>query len=433
MRRFLSRSGIAAAFGLGAAQAMLRLVFGFFSIKVTAVVLGPSGLTLVAQLNNFISLCQAVLANGAGAAVVRLASEHADEGERRQAVLRTAWKMVAVLGGVAALSIVVLSPWISSALLAGEHHPWAIALAGLAVWALACNTIIIGTLNAAQRMAHVATANMLATIGGFVIFVPACWRWGLEGGLVGSALAYFATLASSALMFQRSSAVHWREFRGVFSRPEAKRILDFYPMLLAHSAMAPLTLLLLRDVMSRSLGLEATGHWQAVWRLSEVYLSVITTSMGLYFMPKLGQVIRNPVALRREVLRTFTIVVALTSAIAATIFVCRELIVHWVFAPSFAPMLKLMPFQLLGDVVKTAAWTLGYVLVALVRRRWYVGVEVVSPLLFAGAAALLVPKAGALGVTWAYVLSAAVQLVLVGMALRDVVWPRRPNEREVSA
>ena len=52
------------AFRLGALQALVRLVCSFASVKLTAVYLGPAGLALIAQFNNFMSLCQGVIVTG---------------------------------------------------------------------------------------------------------------------------------------------------------------------------------------------------------------------------------------------------------------------------------------------------------------------------------------------------------------------------------
>jgi len=202
-------------------------------------------------------------------------------------------------------------------------------------------------------------------------------------------------------------------------------------MLLMHSTMTPLALIALRELMSSELGLTQTGHWQAAWRLSETYLAVVTSSVSMYFLPKLGELASQPAKLRQEVLRTVSAVAIITASIATVLFVGREWVVRWVFAPSFAPMAELMPWQLAGDVLKTVAWSLGFVLVALVRRRWYMTLELIVPVLYVGIAALLLPQVGIIGTVWAYGLSSIVQLVLAAVALRDILLTQRePQDGE---
>ena len=85
-----------------------------------------------------------------------------------------------------------------------------------------------------------------------------------------------------------------------------------------------------------------------------------------------------------------------------------------------------MPMQLVGDVLKMAGWTLGFVLVATVRSRWYIAIELVVPLVFIVMARVLGASMGVSGVTMAYVAAGAAQCLMAFVALRDVIFIRRP-------
>jgi len=184
--------------------------------------------------------------------------------------------------------------------------------------------------------------------------------------------------------------------------------------------MSPLGLILIRDMVASHLGLATAGLWQATWRVSEIYLGVVMASLSLYFLPRLGEVVGTP-ALREEIVRTFARAVGTTVAVALTIFLLRDWVVRIVFTEEFLPVRDLMPFQLLGDVLRMAAWTLGFVLVALVRSRWYIALEMLIPAIYFGGALYLVPKFGARGVTWAYCLAGATHFAISVFALRDVL------------
>jgi len=83
--------------------------------------------------------------------------------------------------------------------------------------------------------------------------------------------------------------------------------------------------------------------------------------------------------------------------------------------------------QLVGDVLKMTGWTLGFVLVATVRSRWYIAIELVVPLVFIVMARVLGASMGVSGVTTAYVVAGAVQCTMAFIALRDVIFIRSPT------
>lgn len=420
------------ALGMGGMHSLLRLVLSFVSIKFTAIYLGPSGLALVAQLGNFISICHGLLGGGLGTATARLYPEFHGDRAGRKRFLATAWHLAAVSAVVSIVTIAAASGPIAQWLLTSGEHRTAVMLAGVAVACLVLNTVIMSAINGTGELGRVVTSNVIASAVGCAVYVPASVAWGISGGLIGYAISQMVFLPVSLAILRGSPSVAFEDFRGRFDRAQAQRILAFVPMLMAHSVISPLGLILIRDLVASQLGLATAGLWQATWRLSEVYLGVVMASLSLYFHPRLGEVIGTP-ALREEIVRTFTRAVGITAAIALLLFLMRDWVVRIVFTEEFLPVRDLMPFQLLGDVLRMAAWTLGFVLVALVRSRWYIALEILVPAIYLGGALFLVPQFGVLGVTWAYCLAGAAHFAISAFALRDVLIRGSDGHRSAQA
>jgi PST family polysaccharide transporter len=407
-------------------------VLSFITIKFTAIYLGPSGLALVAQLGNFISICHGILGGGIGAATARLYAELSRDREGRKRFLATAWRLAAVFAVASIVTIALASGPLARWLLTSDEHRTAVMLAGVAVACLVLNTVIVSAINGAGEMGRVVAAYALASVAGFAVYVPASVVWGIPGGLIGYAISQTVCLPVSLAILRGSSGVAPEDFRGNFDRAEARRILGFVPMLIAHSTMSPLGLILIRDTVASHLGLATAGLWQATWRISEIYLGVVMASLSLYFLPRLGEVVGTP-ALREEIVRTFARAVGITAAVALSIFLLRDWVVRIVFTEEFLPVRDLMPFQLLGDVLRMAAWTCGFVLVALVRSRWYIALEILIPAIYFAGALMLVPRFGAQGVTWAYCLAGATHFAISVFALRDVLFQDSEGRSRSSA
>jgi PST family polysaccharide transporter len=408
------------ALGWGAIHSLLGLVLSFFTIKLTAIYLGPSGLALVAQLGNFISICNGILAGGLGTAINRLYPEFEHDRAGRKRFLATAWRLASLFAAVLIVVIALASAPLGRWLLHSDEHGTAVVLAGVAVACLVLATVIVSAINAAGEMGRVVACYAIVSVVAFAVYVPASVVWGIPGGLIGFAISQSVCLPVSLAILRWSSSVALEDFHGRFDRTEAQRILGFVPMLVAHSTMSPLGLILIRDMVTSHLGLATAGIWQATWRLSEVYLGVIMASLSLYFLPRLGEVMGTP-TLRKEIVQTLARVVGATAAVALTIFLLRDWVVRIVFTEEFLPVRDLMLFQLLGDVLRMAAWTLGFVLVALVRSRWYIALEILIPAIYFGGALFLVPEFGARGVTLAYCLAGATHFAISAFALRDIL------------
>lgn len=419
------------AFGLGSAQVLVRLACSFISIKFTAVYLGPGGLAQVAQFNSLVTLGQGLIGAGVTTAVVRVTPEYQGDADRQSALWATSARIALGLAATGMVALVLASPWLAGRLLGDANLAWAIGLCALAIAASVFNNLLLGILNGLRAIGRVVQSNVLATMAGLLVFAPACVHWGLVGGLAGSALVYAVALAVTLMLLPGQGGFALRRMVGAYDKEQARRIWAFYPMLVAHATLSPLSTMLVRDAMSTSLSLHAAGLWQAAWRLSEVYLMLITTSVSLFFMPRLGELAQQAAALRSEVWRTLAAVLAITAASALAIGLLRDVLVRAVFSSAFDGAQALMPVQLLGDVLKMGAWTLGFVLVSQVKTRWYVAIEVLVPLIFVLATKALIPTLGPIGAMWAYVTASLVHLLLALVALRKTLITRLAQPTQV--
>jgi len=407
---------------LGAARALVRLACSFISVKLTAVYLGPTGLALIAQFNNFMTLCQSIVISGLETAVARLAAEYNDDHERRNRLLRTAATVGVGLGVPTALAVVVASPLLASWLLQEEAYSWVFVVGAFSILAAIANAVLMAAFSARGDILRVVASNILATIVGVIVFAPASVHWGVAGGLYASSGIYVISLLISLVVLYGSPLIKYKEFVGKFDLAEGKRIASFYPMLIVHSVTAPLSLILIRSHVASVLSLESAGWWQACWRLSETYLMVVMLSVTTQYMVRLGEAANSPRRLRSEMGKTLLLAAGGTCVLAAAIFLLRTLIVRMLFSSAFLPVADYMGLQLIGDVLKMIGIIMGYVLVATVRSRWYIAIEIIVPGIFIGMVHVLGGQLGVNGVTTAYVISGAAHCLLSLVALRDLVF-----------
>ncbi len=179
---FKEKFGLSRAFGLGAGVTVVRLICGFISIKVTAVYLGPGGLTLVAQINNFINMTHQVISQGVSTATVRLLSEVKQDVTLKAQLLGTVGSLTALLVVLAAVLILPLSALIAPWLLHAPGYTWIVVLSVPALAALVVNGVCLSILNSHGENGRVSASLMVSTVLGLVLFAPACVLVGHPGG-----------------------------------------------------------------------------------------------------------------------------------------------------------------------------------------------------------------------------------------------------------
>jgi O-antigen/teichoic acid export membrane protein len=411
------------------AQTLVRLACSFASIKVTAVYLGPAGLALTAQLGNFISLLQATLGNGPNTAMVNLSAQAREEDpERASAVVGTALRVVTGMGLLASLLLLLLHRPVAQWLLGDEGQWPTVVLLALLFPGVLLGQMYLSLFSAQRRFQFVSGANILATVVGAVVFVGLCAAYGLQGGLIGTVVAYPLVFLAGLWLGRREAPTrllaHWKSARPGLAR----EVFSFYPMLLVHSIAMPLALLLVRDTMMSRFGAGDAGLWQSAVRLSDMYTMVVITTLSMYSLPTLSAA-RGAQEFRALLLRLVGACLGLALVAGAVLFAARELIVHIVFTPQFAPVAQLWPWQLLGDVFLLAGWPMRSALTAQ-RRTWaYMAVEAGIGLGLVGVTTLLAARMGPVAGNMAH--AAVWSTVFVVLALLHLpTWRCRVRVKE---
>lgn len=418
------------ALGWSSISAVLKIALGFFSAKVSAVYLGPAGMVLVGQINNFMQVTAGAIGNGANTAVVNLTAERTTR-ESLQQMWGSAMRFVLAVAGLTAFVVACAAGPLSSWLLFSPDYWPVVVVAGLVMVLAVADNVVTGALNGLKQVNSIARAGIASSVAEFAVFVTLTYSFGVWGALFGMTVVYGMRLAISCSIAFRSGVIRPHELFGGFSAGSLREIGRFYPMLLAHSIALPLGLLLVRSLVVRSAGLEAGGFLQAAWRLSDVYVAVLTTALGLYFMAQFSSLkddAERGALLRRTVLQ----VGAATASAAIGIYLLRDLVVRVVLTPEFLPMTFLLPFQLLGDVLRMACYPLQMALVSRRRVSSYVAQAVAAPAAYALLTYLWVPRLGVEGAPMAYATAYAVVLVALVVVSRDTFFcfATSPESRE---
>ena len=152
-----------------------------------------------------------------------------------------------------------------------------------------------------------------------------------------------------------------------------------------------------------------------------MYLLVITTSLSVYYLPRLAE-LRNKNELRKEIFSVYKLIIPLLIAATIVIYFLRKVIIRILFTKEFAGMQELFGFQLIGDIFKMAGWILGYLMIAKAMTKTYITMEFVSysgQVLFScGFVALY----GTVGATIGYAVGNLLYFVIMVIIFRKILF-----------
>jgi polysaccharide transporter, PST family len=401
--------------------ALARIGAGLVTMKVLAVLTGPAGTALAAQMQSLVSIPVTAMAGGLGNGVIKYVSEHRADPERQAAFIHSALALCIGSGALFAAAMWVFSQPLALLVLGSPKYAGALGVAAAAISFLIVNGMLTSLLNGLQDIPRYALASAAGIIVGASIVWILTFGWGLKGALTAVAIGQAPALAITAVLVARSGRAR---FAGLFRGPDirASAMLGrFVLMSCTTAALVPTSHIIVRNFLMHELSPEAAGYWQGMARISEVYLFVITSALTTYYLPRLSEV-QDKAGLRREIGRGLAIFVPLAALGALAIFLLKSAIVEVVFTPRFAPMEVLFGPQVLGDVLKIASYLLAMLMLAKSMTRFYVVSEVAFVVLFVLLSFAFTRTMGLVGMAWGHVALHLAYLATLAWRMRRVLF-----------
>jgi len=422
---------LGSTFILSAVANLVRILSGLVTTKVMALQLGPSGVALLGQFGNFHGLLCVLSTCATSQGLTRLSAENSVGSNDFATAISTGLKIALITAAVVGLTALLFAPTLAETLLQSSDLWPYIALAGLTLVFHSASVVILTILNGQQDSATYTRISIAQGLVASAFSISGALLTGLPGVFAGMALSIPFSLLISMWLVRRKAWFRSTTFSSPYSPTVAKKFVSFGLMSVATAVSTPVALLFVRDMLIDATGLEAAGHWQAVWRISEIYLGILVTTIGLYLLPKLTRA-KGKANYIAELKRVFLLIGGLCACVSAVLLIGGHWVIRVLYSAAFDPMQTLFPLQLAGDFFKALALAMNTVLIVRVHVRQQMFGEIFFAGLFVLASFMLVKDAGTTGIQLAYLTSqfcwAGYLLFCVSRAIQDM-----PEQMEAPA
>jgi O-antigen/teichoic acid export membrane protein len=405
-------------------------------MKVMALNLGAAGLAQFAQTQNVVSMLAGSAATGLGHGVTRTIAHDRligprDESVRLRRVMATASWFSMGISVPMALVLLVAADTVAARLL-GDLTLSSFVRCAAAALPFACLAPIpMAALNGQHESVRCVLAPIFTTLAGSVVTVSLVLALDLPGAALSIVAGHALTLAVNAAFFASRNELGQLRSWLTHDRQVLIKLLGFAVMAIVGGLAMQGAQLFVRTMLATGHGWGAAGQWQAVVKISEVYLSAITMALTVYYLPRLSATADRDdfLALLRKALM---LIVPSTLALVSAIWLLREQIVSLALSAEFAPAADVIWLQLIGDVLKIISLLFAMVMWARGMIKAYLVLEVGSSALYAGLAWWWSDAAGVSGALAAHAAMYGVYGALCAwVALRLANWEptSRPEER----
>ena len=397
---------------------LLRIGSGFIVAKVVAIQTGPSGMAMLGQLQSMIAALNGIVAAPVGNGLVRYTAEHDASGFD---ACRPWWRAcVRWLQFILLLTIPVVcfgAKGLAALLFGEQKYAWVIVFVGLALPLSALNTLLASVVNGQQNFRRFISLNAISVLAATAVMLALAYTRQLDGALLAAAM--FSGI-SGVVMLLGTMRQPWFRLRlwfGSVDKSHFRAAGTYVAMAVVSALCVPTSLVLVRNILISTVGWTVAGQWQAVYKISEVYLGVITMALSTYYLPRLST-ISGYHAIKAEIFSVSRIVMPIVSVLAIGIYVFRDVAIDLLFTEQFRPARDLFAVQLIGDVVKIFSWLFAFPMLSRGAAKWFIGTEILFGISLPVLTWFFVGQYGVAGANMAYAANYCLYFAFVWRALR---------------
>jgi len=371
----------------------INMIVGIVKVKVLALLLGPAGIGLMGLYLNIMGMAATLAGCGIGSSGVRQVAACADDAETLSIVRRALWRGNVILGTAGLITLWLLREPVSRWIFGDSAHTSEVGwlAIGLLLTLLAGSKIAL--LQGLRRIGDLARVSILSALVAAVAGILAVYLLG-EGGVL------WFVLTAPAVNFVVASY-----FVARLPRPETTddhaairrqwlAMLKLGIPLMSAGLITLITELLVRSVVLRELGLEASGYFQAAWAISMTYVGFLLNAMAMDYYPRLTKAIADPKQTGRLVNEQAEMALLLAGPALVAVITLAPWVIQLLYSQGFGPAAELLRWQMLGDILKLASVPIVFIFLATGHGGIAIGVQCVWSAAYLGTLALGIQDIG---------------------------------------
>lgn len=423
-KSFISRvlkADIVKVFSLTSISTLVKMCTGLVSVKIVASIIGPAGVALVGQLNNFSTIALSLATGGINSGITKYIAEYKSDASKVKQYLATAFRITVVCSLLVGLVLLLLCKQLSSLIMMTPQYWYVFAIFGITITFYGLNNMLVSVVNGYKQFNKYVKVNVVSSIFGVAFTVALVLALGLPGALISAVTFQSLMIFVSVLMLRKLEWLRKDWLVGKFKRTIASQYFRYALMTLLSAFLVPISQMLLRGYVISEISITEAGWWEGMNRISNMYLMVITSSFSVYYLPRLSE-ISDRIELRHEIFKCYKVIVPLLLAGFTVIYFLRFFIVKLLFTHEFMPMTQLFIWQMAGDFFKICSWLLAFLMVAKSMTKAYISTEIIFTLSYILLGYTFIRLDGIVGLCQAYLTNYVLYLVVLTFMFRKLLF-----------
>jgi len=363
---------------LNSLSVFFKIGTGLITSKLLAVFVGPSGMALVGNLRNFIASLEGISTLGFQNGIVKYVAENENNKKELEKIISTVLISFLIVAFFLSTLTFLFSDYLCFKIF-GDNLQYAIVIKIVAIilpWNV-ISLLFLSIINGLGGYNKVIVANIIANVIFVTLSIALVYYFKTLGAFFSIVIIPVILVIVTSFFLPKGIRIFKRLNFSDYDFKILKTFSTFSLMVLPPTILSPIFNLKIRNFLIANVGLDKSGLWEAITRISNFYLLFIGTMVSVYFYPKLIKA-KGIAEIKTIIWSYYKYILPLFIVGGVTVYFSRFLIIKILFTNQFLPVSELFFLQLLSDLFKVSGMILAFFLMAQKRVFHYVLIEVLA-------------------------------------------------------
>ena len=401
----------------------ISLLARLISTKIVAVYLGTNGMFLMGQLKDFLRLGNTIGSFGIENGIVKYVSEYESEKTKLSDIIGTSFKINFASALIFSSLILVFKNQISDFLQINFSENFYFLILIFSIISASIHTCFLSIYNGLNKIKLYVLVNIFSNIVSAIILVILVLEIEIIGAFYALAINQIFSLLINIIFFfiYKPFEIEWIFKQFVYDN--LKKLSSFSVMAVVGPTCLIISTFIVRDFIFTEFGSDYAGSWEAMWRISAIYLLFLITTFKFYLIPTFSKLNNNE--LKKEVFKIWKVVIPIIIIITAGVYITKDLIINILLSEEFILINTIIFFHLLGDVIKINCWVLGNIMISKADTKSFIFFQIEWSVVFVALTYLFIGKYGFVGVSISYFITYIIHFSLLNLYFRKLLWTNK--------
>ncbi|MBY0292315.1 MAG: O-antigen translocase [Alphaproteobacteria bacterium] len=392
---------------------LAKIISYLFIVKIIAIYTGPEGLGKMGQFMSLMTIVGVCAGGGISNGIIRYVAEYQKTNpDKIKTVLNSGFFITLSSSFAFFIICFSFSKNISILLFNNTEYTSVIVILSIAQLCIAINNFLFSIINGYKDVKALVFSNCVAAIISVIVSYLLIKSFDLYGVLLSLIFSQGCLVFITWFFIRNKDWLKQDFFKPIFDLGSIKNLMSYSLMAISTAILTPISHILIRDHIVKVLSWADAGYWQAITRISDVYLLFITMAMTVYYLPKLSEISDND-KIKKEIISTYKILFPAVCLLSLSIFLLKDIIIYILYGENFYAIRDLFFVQLLGDVVKISSWVISFLMLAKKKTKLFLSTEFLFSSTYVLLTIFLVNKFSLIGAMYSFLINSSFYLVFM--------------------